>query len=166
MTSLPSKLRRRLLKVSGAFFLAQAACIGPALAAPVVRPPLLERTTFSAFLDTLLPRDALSGSATDLRVDAKLWAFSELDPRFHRLLELGCRWLNMTGGAGFSDLMPEQQVAIIEWMSRSDWNEVPRRFYELMRQSAIETYYSEPAAWAGLSLQRPPQPFGYPPPWR
>lgn len=164
--SLDSKLRRRLFKVAGAFFLSQTSSLGMALAAPPSAPTTLERTTFAAFLDTLLPRDALSGSASDLKIDTGLWEFSRLDPRFLRLLELGCRWLNMTGGAGFADLSETQKIAIVEWMSTSDWNEVPRRFYELVRQAAITAYYSNPASWAGLPLQRPPQPFGYPPPWQ
>jgi hypothetical protein len=60
----------------------------------------------------------------------------------------------------------DDQIKIVQWMSEADWNQIPRRFYELMRQVAIEVYYTDPAAWAGLALQRPPQPFGYPPPWQ
>lgn len=137
--------------------------MGQALAASA--PTSLEQTSFAAFLDVLLPHDELSGSATDLRVDDKLWEFSESDPRFRRLVQLGCRWLNLTGGPPFADLTAEQQIAVVEWMSKSDWNRIPRRFYELVRQAAIELYYSEPEAWRGLPIERPPQPLGYPPPW-
>jgi hypothetical protein len=71
----------------------------------------------------------------------------------------------MTGGPPFCELAFDQQIAVVNWMAHADWNEVPRRFYELMRQVSIELYYSTPAAWHGLPIQRPPQPLGYPPPW-
>jgi hypothetical protein len=114
----------------------------------------------------LLPRDALSGSATDLRVDERLWALAATEVRFRRLIELGCQWLNLTGGPPFTELAAEQQSAVVEWMSHADWDQIPRRFYELVRQTAVEVYYSDPAAWHGLPIDRPPQPLGYLPPWQ
>ena len=166
LTHLDSHLRRRLLQVAGAFFLPALTGLESALAAAPPTPTPLERATFAAFLDVLLPRDAYCASATALGVDAKLWTFAQLDSRFARLLGLGCHWLNLTGGPGFADLPDRQKIVLVQWMSASDWNQVPRRFYELVRQVAVEVYYSEPAAWAGLALQRPPQPLGYPPPWQ
>lgn len=164
MTQFPLMQRRRLLQVVGAFFLGQAFDVSPALAAAAPSPS--ERATFAAFLDVLLPRDALTGSATDLRVDEQLWLLSDSEARFRRLVVLGCQWLNMTGGPPFTELAAGQQIAVVEWMSHSDWNEVPRRFYELVRQTAVEVYYSDPAAWRGLSIEHPPQPLGYLPPWQ
>lgn len=158
-----SASRRRLCKIVGAFFLGGA--IDLASAAALAPPGDEERATLAAFVDTLLPRDELSGSASDLGVDRQLWAFSKTEPDFRKLIEYGCRWLNMTGSSQFSALASEQQIAIVDWMSRADWNEIPRRFYELVRQVAIELYYSNPAAWRGLPISRSPQPLGYPPPW-
>ena len=155
--------RRRLLQIVGAFFLGRAFDVSPAFAGAAPSP--LEQTTFAAFLDVLLPRDDLSGSATDLRVDGQLWDLAKGDARFRRLIGLGCQWLNATGGPPFAELSGEQQSAVVEWMSHSDWNEVPRRFYELVRQTAVTAYYSDPAAWRGMPIKRPPQPLGYPPPW-
>jgi hypothetical protein len=155
--------RRRLLQIVGAFFLGHAFDVSPAFAGAAPSP--LEQTTFAAFLDVLLPRDDLSGSATDLRVDGQLWDLAGDDARFRRLIGLGCQWLNMTGGPPFTELSAGQQTAVVEWMSHSDWNEVPRRFYELVRQTAVTAYYSNPAAWRGMPIKRPPQPLGYPPPW-
>lgn len=163
LTPLDSHLRRRLLKVVGAFFLPPVLGVVPAWGATPPTPA--ERATFAAFLDVLLPRDAYSGSATDLLVDQKLWSFAQSDLQFRHLLGLGCQWLNLTGGAGFPDLSGTQKIAVVQWMSAADWNQVPRRFYALVRQAAVEVYYSEPLAWAGLAIQRPPQPMGYPPPW-
>lgn len=153
--------RRRLLKIVGAFFCAHA--VWPAEAKAPTLPA--QRVTLAAFLDVLLPRDALSGSATDLQVDAQLLALAKSDARLARLIGLGCQWLNLTGGPPFAQLTPEQQIAVVDWMSQSDWNEIPRRFYELVRQLASELYFSDPRSWVGLPIQRPPQPAGYPPPW-
>jgi hypothetical protein len=156
-------LRRRLLQVVGAFFLNDTVLVPSARAAP--EPTQLDRRTFAAFLDVLLPRDASSGSATQLGVDRVLLEFSLLDERFRRLIELGNTWLNMTGRGSFADLPSVDQIKVVEWMAGADWNQVPRRFYELVRQAAVETYFSNPASLVGLPLKPSPQPQGYPPPW-
>lgn len=160
---IPSASRRRLCKIVGAFFLGSTIDLASAaVLAPAYKE---ERSTLAAFLDTLLPRDELSGSATDLGIDGQLWAFSTSEPDFRKLVDYGCRWLNMTGSSQFSALASEQQIAVVDWMSRADWNEIPRRFYELVRQVAIELYYANPAARKGLPISRSPQPLGYLPPW-
>jgi len=158
-----SATRRRILKIVGAFFLGDAGALPGALGAP--RPDDTEKKALAAFLDTLLPRDALSGSASALQVDRDIWTFARGDERFRQLLALGCQWLDMTGGARFSALAPEQQRLIVDWMAHADWNQIPRRFYELVRQVALEFYYSKTAAWPGIAIDHPPQPLGYPPPW-
>lgn len=163
MPRLASRTRRRLFKIVGAFFLGK--CFEIPLAGAATQPSLVEKSTLASLLDTLLPSDAYSGSAKNLHVDQGLWEIASLDPRFKQLLQFGCQWLNMTGSMPFADLPAEQQTAIVAWMAESDWNQIPRRFYEIVRQLAIELYYSQPAASAGLPVQRPPQPLGYPPPW-
>lgn len=160
---LSSLTRRRLFKLVGAFFLGQSLEITPARA--TVQPSRLERSAFATFLDILLPGDAYSGSASDLRVDQGLWDIASADPRFQQLVQFGCQWLNMTGSTPFAKLPAEQQTAVVAWMAESDWNQVPRRFYEIVRQLAVELYYSQSAARAGMPVLNPPQPLGYPPPW-
>jgi hypothetical protein len=136
-----------------------------ASAATPLTPGAVESAALAAFVDTLLPRDALSGSATDLGIDRQIWEFSKTEPDFRKLVSFGCRWLDMTGGPPFAKLPVDQQITVVSWMAQADWNDVPRRFYELMRQVSVELYYSTPAGWHGLPIQRPPQPLGYPPPW-
>lgn len=160
--ALPNETRRRLLKVIGVFFLTHPFKASLAAGETHSRG---EKKTFAAFLDVLLPRDEFSGSATDLHVDEELWLLSDSDPRFRRLIELGCQWLSMTGGPPFAELTVEQKIALMDWMTKSDINQIPRRFYELVRMTAIEMYYSKPATWRGLSIETPPQPIGYPLPW-
>jgi len=61
---LQSKKCQQLLKIVGTFFVGSALGVHPALAAAF--PSDMERKTFAAFLDVLLPRDEHSGSASDL----------------------------------------------------------------------------------------------------
>ena len=143
--------------------MSRGAGIAPVLAAN--QPSALDKSTFAAFLDILIPGNSGSGSASDLLVDQGLWQIAGEDEQFHQLVHIGCQWLNMTGGMRFANLSSEQQGVIVTWMAQADWNQVPRRFYELVRQLALELYYSQTAAWAGLPIQSPPQPRGYPPPW-
>jgi hypothetical protein len=164
LTSIESDLRRRLLKVIGAFFLAVTLPAAPASAETLSS--TAKRRTFAAFLNILIPRDVYTGSASDLKVDRRLWAFAARDPRFSRLIDLGCLWLDMTGTGGFADLSIVDRNTVVEWMANSDWNQIPRRFYELVRQLAVEIYYSNPDSLGGLPIKTPPQPLGYPPPWQ
>jgi len=119
----------------------------------------------AAFLDTLLPRDASSGSASDLSIPKEILAESHNDPLYTRLLNAGCQWLDQAAEGSFADAAPRVRDVIVAWAAESDWDGVPRRFYELLRQRALELYYSKPEAWGGLPLTRPPQPIGYPEPW-
>lgn len=155
--------RRRVLKIIGAFFLANAALPPDTFAAPPSSANAVR--TFAAFLDVLLPRDAHSGAATDLQVDLALWSVADDSPLFHKLIMQGSYWLDEVAEGSFSDLNDADQIKVVEWMAADDWNQVPRRFYELVRQAAVEIYYSHPKSLAGLPLQTSPQPQGYPPPW-
>ena len=89
--------------------------------------------------------------------------------RFPRLrcsyMEAGCGWLDGLDPRGFAGIPPDTQTNVVTFMTRADPNEVPRRFYHLTRQIAVELYYAHPAAIAGYPLATAPQPAGYPPPW-
>lgn len=159
-------IRRRL--VFGLLASAAGTCLTGAWAAPVTAAGLgrTRKATLTAFLDTLLPRDEFSGSASDLGVPASILAESATDPLRGRLIRVGCRWLDLAAGARFTTLDADTQEKIVTWAAGSDWDRVPRRFYEILRQRAVELYYSRPQAWAGLPISRPPQPLGYPEPWK
>jgi hypothetical protein len=60
---------------------------------------------------------------------------------------------------------PEVRVVIVSWMSTSAWDQIPRRFYEILRQRVIELYYARTDTLGGLHIRQPPQPDGYPQPW-
>ena len=156
-----SPRRRQLLKLAVAAFLAPVSL--PGGSAQASDPS--QQKAFAAFLDTLLPRDALSGSATDLGVDQAIWELATEQPLLQKLLVFGSRWLDNTGGPPFAELDEDSRIAIADWMSKADWNEIPGRFFHLVRHLALEFYYSQPDSWAGLPLDHPPQPNGFPPPW-
>lgn len=163
MTNLSNIQRRQLLKAVGAFFVAHGAGLTPALGSEKI-PANLE-ATLAAFVDILLPKDASSPAASTLGVHSQILGLAPPGSQFEKLLDYGCRWLNMTGGPPFAELPPIQQYQIVKFMTTAPWNEVPRRFYEIIRATSVSVYYGDPAAWNGLSLTQPPQPMGYPPPW-
>lgn len=161
----PNIQRRQLLKTVGAFFMVYGLDIH-AENLSLSAPSRSETETLSAFVDVLIPRDQYSGSATDCQVDKQIWSLAESSENFRRLLALGCEGLNATDGPPFSELSYQQQYKLVSWMAESDWNHVPRRFYEIVRQTALSLYYAQPETWQGLSISAPPQPNGYPPPWK
>jgi hypothetical protein len=122
--------------------------------------------TLAGFLDTILPADALSGSASDLGLPKRILGEAAGDELYSRLIAVGCQWLDRAAEGSFASSNPRVHHVIVTWMAESDYNEVPRRFYELLRQRAVELYYSAPEAWGGLAISRPPQPIGYPDHWQ
>ncbi len=141
--------------------MAQAVNVLPAKAAIVD----LDQTTFAAFLDVLLPRDPQSPSASELGVPAELIEIAKTVEPFYRLITLACTWMNDTGSAPFHALPEADKLKLVTWMSTSDFNQIPRRFFHLVRLSAVEIYYAPPGAIRGYPLNNAPQPEGYPPPW-
>lgn len=158
--------RRCLLKAVGVFFAGVHLSEDTVAAIQSPQPSNLRLKTLAVFLDTLLPRDEHGGSATDFNIDKKLWEDATESWHFRLLLESGIQWLNKSDGPSFPDLDEKQRIAVVERMSRSGPDEIPNRFYRRIRQKAIVLYYSDPRSWKGLPIDSPPQPRGYPPPWK
>ncbi len=125
----------------------------------------IDARALSAFIDVLLPADELSPAASALGVPHDLIALADGVAPFQRLIALACGWLNGLGDVPFADLPEVDRMRIVTWMSTADFNQIPRRFYHLVRLSAIELYYAHPESIAGFPLNPAPQPQGYPPPW-
>lgn len=153
--------RRRALLVSLGAALVPLAAMLPAMADAGGPDP----ATLDAFLDVLLPADDLSPAASALGIGAEITDFATESPLFERLLAAGCQWLDALDARRFAELPDETQTAVVTFMSTSDFNEVPRRFYHLTRLLAVEFYYARAEAIAGFPLAVAPQPAGYPPPW-
>ena len=121
--------------------------------------------TLAAYLDTLLPQDALSPAASKLGIHTRILDEYAASPLQTRLLRAGCSWLDLAAEGSFRDAGQPVRDVIVTWMAQSDWNRVPRRFHEVLRQRAMELYFSHPKSLGGLPISRPPQPLGYPEPW-
>lgn len=155
--------RRLVLKKLGAFLASASLC--PTVLNAASEPAALRPEAFSAFVDTLLPEDTVSPSATQVGVTQDLLELAVEGGQYRKLITLGCGWLDLTAGGTFDTLSESDQINVVQWMSTADWNQIPRRFYHLTRQAAIELYYSGTYATIGLPLNVAPQPDGYLPPW-
>jgi hypothetical protein len=157
--------RRRFLKVPLLIGL-----LAPARAAggPVIGPAASKRdplASLPAFLDTLLPPEDGSPSATALGIHRRLpGAFPGRSRR--RLLMRGCTWLDDTarrrGGAGFADLGEVERNAIVAATENAPRNSLPRVFFEEVRRELFRLYYADARSWAAFGYGGPPQPAGFP----
>lgn len=155
--TLPSPGRRRAL----------LALLSAGLA-PLLPPPALaagpdDLASLGAVLDALLPADAFSPAATALGVEAQITdVLGDAGP-MRQLFALALGWMDGLEERPFRDLPPMRQAAILDAMAASDYNQIPGRFYYLVRAMAVEFAYATPEALGGLPLHPAPQPEGYPP---
>ncbi|MEQ8903131.1 MAG: gluconate 2-dehydrogenase subunit 3 family protein [Roseovarius sp.] len=141
-------------------------CLVSLVSSPAVgQTATIERQTLDAVIDTLLPADDMTPSATLLGVSAELMLLAPKGSSLHRLFALGTTWLDTLDARSFAELPSETRQDVLRYMERADYNEVPGRFFQLLRQMTVEIYYAQPQTYAGLSLNPAPQPEGYPPPW-
>lgn len=119
--------------------------------------------SLGAVLDTLFPSDALSPSATELGVDAKIREALGSEGPLLQLFTLTLDWMDGLDDRPFRDLPPTRQAEIVEAMTSSDYNQIPGRFYHIARALTFEFAYATPEALGGLPLHPAPQPDGYSP---
>lgn len=114
----------------------------------------------SAFIDHLIPADELTPAASALRVPGLIWQQARSDADLRRLIEVVCTWMDRYG-EGFAALQFDEREALVAWMAKAPWESPQRRFFHLVRDRALTLYYTQPASWKGLPIQRPPQPIGH-----
>ena len=118
------------------------------------------------YLDTLLPADRWSPSATGLAIDDRFKEKAARDPGYRRLLVHGCRMLDRVarrlGGSDFAALPESKREALVAFLEVTPPESAPRRFFETTRRDAFLHYYTRPESWAGLGYDGPPQPAGFP----
>ena len=119
----------------------------------------------AALVDTLIPGDDLSPSASALAVDAELLQTIAHDPRPQNLVALGLQWLDSLADKPFAERDQATREQNLSIAAAAGLNEGPRRFYILMRTLTLQIYYTKPDVLGGLPLHPAPQPDGYPPPW-
>lgn len=121
--------------------------------------------TFGAVLDTLLPADAFSPAATSLGVDKDILEIVSKNELLTRLFDAALGWLDQVEAEPFANLPSKRQAEILQNMQAADFNQIPGRFFHIIRALAVEFYYAKPEAIAGFPLNAAPQPEGYLPPW-
>ncbi len=119
--------------------------------------------SLGAVLDTLLPADAFGPAATALGAEVQIVAFLGENGPLRQLFGLALGWMDGLEDRPFRDLPPPRQAAIVAAMADSDFNQIPGRFYHILRALAVEYTYAAPGALGGLPLHPAPQPDGYPP---
>lgn len=127
--------------------------------------PAAGRAALAAYLDVLLPADALTPSASALGVQDDILGLARDAPLLARLIALVADWLDGGEPGSFAALPLSKRAANVAAMAEADPNRPDGRFHQLIRLLAIEFYYARPEALAGLGLNPAPQPEGYPPPW-
>jgi hypothetical protein len=123
--------------------------------------------TLSAYVDTLLPEEGASPSASALGVPEKMLRVAPRRSRAQaRLLQAGCAWLDAAargaGAQGFAALDEARRVAIVSAAQKARRNSVPAQFFAMTSYYAMSLYYTQPGAWGALAFPGPPQPVGFP----
>lgn len=121
--------------------------------------------SLASVVDTLLPADDVSPSASALGVDKDIADFVAENDMMTRLFAAALDWMDHLADRPFHDLTPSQQAEVLSFMESADFNAIPGRFYHILRALAVEFYYAQSEAVAGFPLNPAPQPNGYPPPW-
>jgi hypothetical protein len=122
--------------------------------------------TLASFLDTLIPEDNISPSASMLGLEHKLVKHAKRIDNYTLLLERGCEWLNLQSQAlyrtDFDNLSSSQRESVVGIAENSQQNSIPKLFFERVKYDLFGFYYTESAAVKGFNLRFPPQPSGYP----
>lgn len=122
-------------------------------------------STLSAYLETLIPRDATS-SALELGGLGNLLRETEADRQLKKLVSLGCIWLDIHSrkkhGRTFAELESAAREQVVARMAGANERRIEQRFFQKTRKIAFRHYYSQPGVWSSLGYAGPPQPRGFP----
>lgn len=145
--------------------IAFASSIAAATALPVAAQASIDRNLMVLVADTILPKDDLTPSASEIGAVDEVLEMVQGHPMLQQLMAFGLQWVNQVQGRPFKSLSPEDREGLLLAASESDFNQVPGRFFHVIKVLLLEAYYSKPAALVGLPLHPAPQPEGYLPPW-
>jgi len=121
--------------------------------------------SLGAVLDTILPGDDLSPSPSSLGIDRDIADIVTANPLLERLFGAALSWMDRLGDRPFRDLTDAQRIEILKFMESADFNQIPGRFFHIVRVFCCELYFAREEAIAGFPLNAAPQPLGYLPPW-
>jgi Gluconate 2-dehydrogenase subunit 3 len=159
----PSRRRLLGLSLSAALVVDFRAALS-AVISPQRRGGVDPLRALPAFVDTLIPADE-SPAATALGVDRRLVARAGRSPRYRRVLNAGCAWLDRgaqaRAGLDFFNLPPRLREDLTAIAASSAAKSLPRVFFDVVREDAYTLYYADARSWAVLGYGGPPQPDGF-----
>lgn len=145
--------------------IAFASSIAAATALPVAAQTSIDRNLLNLVADTILPEDELTPSASAIGAVDDLLDMVQGHQMLNQLMAFGLQWLNQVQGTAFAARSVEDRERLLLAAAESDFNQVPGRFFHVLRVLLLEAYYSKPEALGGLPVNQAPQPEGYLPPW-
>jgi len=119
-----------------------------------------------AWMETLYPSDEISPGAGRLNVHLDILNKARPDKNYIGLLKFGVRWADagakQLGKESFAALDSEAREQIMAKAEANGLSGLPGYFFQQTRRDGAVFYYSKKESWAGLAINRPPQPIGYP----
>lgn len=118
-----------------------------------------------AWVETLVPTDALSAGAGSLMIHLKVIEKAAGIAQYRRLLEMGVIWANtqakQQGATSFAALKPEQAEAVVAEAEASGLNAIPGLFFYHTLRDTKHYYYLDAGSWPGVGFPHTPQPLGF-----
>lgn len=142
-----------------------ASSIAAATVLPVAAQASIDRKLLNLVADTILPADELTPSASAIGAVDDVLEMVRGHQMLSQLMAFGLQWLNQVQGTALSTRSVEDRERLLLAAAESDFNQVPGRFFHVLRVLLLEAYYAKPEALAGLPINEAPQPEGYLPPW-
>ena len=166
--SLDYAMTRRTWLTWSAAALVVAVCPSIAMALPADAgkaegaPASLSLATLAAAVDTLIPADAQTPSASTLGIAQLIANQADADSAFRPWLIEGLKWCDQGVPGSFAQRDVSARTALMQTLADSPVGSQTRIFFELLRLRTMTAYYADPRSRIGLAIERPPQPIGYP----
>lgn len=109
-----------------------------------------EMANIALLSDIIIPKDAVSGSATDAKVPDFIEFIVKEKPEYQTPLRGGLRWLDLQSvrlfGKGFKDITPQQKISIVDEIAypkkaKPEWK-AGVSFFSLMRDLTATGFYT------------------------
>ena len=117
-----------------------------------------EFTTITVLADIIIPKDEVSGSASDAKVADFIEFIVKDEPSFQTPLRGGLRWLDMhclnTYQKAFKDCTSQQQIEIVDQIAYPEKAKPEMsfgvKFFNLMRNLTATGFYSTQIGWKDI----------------
>ena len=125
-------------------------------------PASLSLATLAAAVDTLIPADAQTPSASTLGVAQLIANQADADSAFRPWLVEGLKWFDQGVSGSYVLRDASARTELMQTLADSPIGSQTRIFFELLRLRTMTAYYADPRSRVGLAIERSPQPIGYP----